>query len=138
LALYDLEFLGIPSRSPGSDIDAECLSVRKELSREIVDVVYAFLNGLKRDGRYLDKTSPLLANWTYQAATTYARLYVLTEEAQYLQYWSVLRESFVIVATRWRGAGNGSPSSLKTITMLMELAAVYLQMLETRNSIEMS
>jgi hypothetical protein len=105
MALYDLEFLGIPSRSPGSDIAAECLSVRKELSEEIVDVVCGFLENLKRDGRYLNKTPPLLVNWTYQAATTYARLYVLTEEAQYLEYWNVLRESFVIIATRWRCAG---------------------------------
>jgi hypothetical protein len=101
MALYDLEFLGIPSRSPGSNIAAESLSVRKELSEEIV---CGFLENLKRDGRYLDKTSPLLVNWTYQAATTYARLYVLTEEAQYLEYWNVLRESFVIMATRWRCA----------------------------------
>lgn len=128
----------IRSRSSDSEKGADCLTVRKELSEEVVSVVYGFLKALKRDERYLDKTSPLLVNWTYQAATTYARLYVLTEEAQYLEYWDVLRDSFVIMASRWRVAGNHPSRQLTHTSMLIKLAAVYLQMLEARNSIEMS
>jgi hypothetical protein len=51
---------------------------------------------------------PLVVNWTYQAATTYARLYFMTEDDQYLAYWEILNESFQIVGTRWRIAGENS------------------------------
>jgi hypothetical protein len=108
MALHDLKLLGDPNTAQEESGEDHSLAIRKALSAEVFEVVCQFLDHIKQQTRHLERTSPLIVNWAYQAATTYARLYFITEDDQYLACWEILNESLQIVGTRWRIAGENS------------------------------
>ena len=106
MTLHDLNLLGDPIAPLDGSLESQSLTIRKALSADVVDVVNLFVHRVKTKERYLAQTSPLVVNWVYQAASTYARLYLMTEDEQYLEYWKILDESFQLVGQRWRLAGK--------------------------------
>lgn len=138
MTLYDLESLGDSKIDLSTEDRADYMAVRKALSADIVNVACTFTANIKSNSRYLQKVSPLVSNWVYEAAGTYARLYLMTEEKEYLDCLEILHESSKIMSTRWRVAGKHPGSRPNIWEKLTKQIEAYQEMLEMRNNIEMS
>jgi hypothetical protein len=85
--------------------NSQSLAVRKALSDEMVILSRAFLARITHHPGSADNISPLLLYWAYQAASTYALLYLETGDEQHLESWEVVEETLQTLNRRWRVAG---------------------------------
>jgi len=86
--------------------NTQSLVVRKSLSDEIVDISRAFLARITQNANGAESVSPLLLYWSYQAASTYALIYLETGDEEHLDSWGILEETLKILNGRWRVAGT--------------------------------
>lgn len=106
MTLHDMNLLGSPNAALDDSLEFHSLAVQKALSADVVTVVRKFVNNGITKKRYLERTSPLLINWVYQASNTYARLFMMTEKEEYLECWQSLDEALRLLGKRWRISGN--------------------------------
>jgi hypothetical protein len=137
MTLHDMNLLGNPNAALHDSLEFHSLAVQRALSADVVAVVRKFVDNAITKKRYLERTSPLLVNWAYQAASTYSRLYMMTEKEEYLECWQSLDEAFRLLGKRWRISGN-NPESYRRSAILTSTAEAYHQVLQMRNSMEMS
>lgn len=72
-----------------------------------------------------DSVSPLLIYWAYQAASTYASLYLESGDGEHLQSWAIVDKCLKVLAKRWGIAGKFLQACVNSIlTMIRSLPSI--------------
>lgn len=105
MALHDPRSSANQTTIIGSEREQHSAAIRKTISDEMAVMSKTYLDRITQNSTAVEKVSPLLLYWAYQAASNYSRLYHATGDEQYFEAWEVVQETLRTLDGRWKTAG---------------------------------